>query len=461
MQSEAVFKDISERIISEITTAKNSIFIAVEKFTNRDILDVLSRKSKEGCQINILYTSNCIEENISINFDIIKTNNFRSFPIENKEINLFNNKFCVIDYCTVITGSYNWRDKEESNHGNITIINGATSLADQFICEFNKIKERYYPESKSLKSEFPLRKIIKRLEIIKNFVLLEEIDEVHRSASKLKLYNFNSGLNEILNLIQINEFGDVMSKIEEFINKNLQLSIWADPEISALKLEIKNIENQISAFDNEKIGIEKILVDFHHQHSIELGQIILEILRLRSIKFKHKKRKFEEAKRDEKEYKNHYEQSKEKYIQHLSEDQKKELRNKFRKATMMCHPDKFYNEPIDLQKKAEGVFKELNEANAKNDLDRVTEILENLENDDLKAERGDSISDKDILRETITRLKLKLNQLETEILNIKQSGTYQTVAFIEDWDLYFEQTKHRLKSELERLRAQIRKGDKS
>lgn len=455
MQTEAVFENIAERIATEIGKAQNSIFIAVAWFTNRNIFNVLQRKAKEGCQINLMYSADHINENSSIDFDLLKTKNSNVFPIGDGDHDLMHNKFCVIDHCTVITGSYNWSNKAESNHENITITNGVTTLAEQFVSEFNKIKQRYYPESETQRTDFPLSKIIKRLEIIKNFVILEEIDEISRSASKLEQYIFNSDINEIIALIQMEDFGDAIHKIENFINKNQQLSIWSDPEIAALKLEIKNIENQINAFDNEKTELEKILADFQHQHSIELGEIILEILKLRRIKFKDDKEKFEEAKRDEEEYQGQFEAEKEKDIQDLNEEQKKELKKKFRKATTLCHPDKFSNEPIEVQKQAEEIFKELNEANAKNDLARVTEILENLEKGILKAEKGDSISDKEILRATINRLKAKLKNIEFEILNIKQSDTFKTVSSIEDWDIYFEQTKEKLKSELEELKKEL------
>ena len=455
MQTEAVFENIAERIQEEISKAQKSVFIAVAWFTNRNIFNVLQRKAKEGCQINLMYSADHINENSSIDFDLLKTKNSFVFPIGDGDHDLMHNKFCVIDYCTVITGSYNWSNKAESNHENITITNGVTTLAEQFVSEFNKIKQRYFPESANEKTEFPLRKIIKRLEIIKNFVILEEIDEISRSASKLEQYIFNSDIDEIIDLIQKENFGDAIHKIENFISKNQQLSIWTDPEIAALKLEIKNLENQINAFDNEKIELEKILADFQHQHSNELGEIILEILKLRRMKFKDDKEKFEEAKRDEEEYQGQFEAEKEKDIQDLNEEQKKELKKKFRKATTLCHPDKFSNEPLEVQKKAEEIFKELNEANAINDFARVKEILSNLEKGILKAEKGDSISDKEILRATINRLKAKLKNIEFEILNIKGSDTFKTVSSIEDWDIYFEQTKEKLKSELEELKKEL------
>jgi len=455
MITEAVFENIAERIVLEIDKAQHSIFIAVAWFTNRNIFNVLKRKANGGCQISLMYSSDHINENSAINFDLLKTKNSSVFPIGDGDKDLMHNKFCIIDHSTVITGSYNWSNKAESNHENITITNGVTTLAEQYISEFNKIKRRYYPESEFQKTEFPLSKIIKRLEIIKNYVLLEEIDEISRSASKLKVYDFNSDIDEITILIEKEDFGNAIIKIECFISKNQQLSIWSDPEIQALKLEVKNIENQINAFDNEKIELEKILGAFQYRHSLELGEIILEILKLRKIKFKDDKEKYKEAKRDEDEYQGQFDAEKEKNIQDLSEEQKKELKKKFRKATTLCHPDKFSNEPIEVQKQAEAIFKELNVANSKNDLARVIAMLGDLEKGILKTEKGDSISDKEILRATINRLKLKLKHLDVEILNIKKSDTFKTVTKIKNWDLYFEQTQEKLKTELEGLKMEL------
>jgi phosphatidylserine/phosphatidylglycerophosphate/cardiolipin synthase-like enzyme len=144
MQTEAVFENIAERIVLEIDKAQNSIFIAVAWFTNRNIFNVLQRKAKEGCQINLMYSADHINENSSIDFDLLKTKNSKVFPIGDGDHDLMHNKFCVIDHCTVITGSYNWSNKAESNHENITITNGVTSLAEQFVSEFIKIRQRYF-----------------------------------------------------------------------------------------------------------------------------------------------------------------------------------------------------------------------------------------------------------------------------------------------------------------------------
>ncbi|MCD4675249.1 MAG: hypothetical protein K8S18_04540 [Desulfobacula sp.] len=455
MRTEAVFENISERIVAEINKAQSSIYVAVAWFTNRNIFDALIKKSQENCQVLLMFSNDCINDNSLIDFELLNIKYSKIFRIGDGDSELMHNKFCVIDHCTVITGTYNWSYKAESNFENIIVTYDDTTLAEQFISEFRKIKGRYYPESKTQEKEFPLNQIIKRLEILKNYMILEEISELNRGAFKLKEYDFNSDIEAIIQLINSEDFGKAINKIEAFITKNGQLSIWTDPEISALKLEIKNLENQINAFDNERIELEKVLADFQHRHSIELGEIILEILKLRQVKFKDDKEKFEEAKKDEEEYQGQFEAEKEKELIDLDDNQKKELKKKFRKATTLCHPDKFSNEPIEVKKQAESIFKALNEANAKNDLSKVSEILENLVKGILTSTKGDSISDKVILKTTIERMKIKLKQLESEILNIKQSTTFQTVMSIEDWDIYFENTKEKLQLELEELKKEI------
>ena len=82
MQTEAVFENIAERIVSEIDKAQNSIFIAVAWFTNRNIFNVLQRKGNEGCQINLMYSADDINENSSVDFDLLlPKNQSTTFPV--------------------------------------------------------------------------------------------------------------------------------------------------------------------------------------------------------------------------------------------------------------------------------------------------------------------------------------------------------------------------------------------
>jgi hypothetical protein len=452
MQTEAVFEHIAERIQQEISKAKHSVYIAVAWFTNTNLFAELMNKANSGCAVSLIISDDDINKNAPIDFENLHKGKSRVYRIGNGETELMHNKFCVIDHSTVITGSYNWSYKAEINFENVIITSEDTALAEQFIAEFNKIKNTFYPDTDKREVEFPLTKIIKRLEILKNYIILEDIDELIKESTKLKVYDFNSDIYEIIKDVKDEEFAAAINKIQHFITKNQQLSVWTDPEIAALKLEMKNLENQLNAFDNEKTELEKLLSEFHYRHAIELGEIILEILQLRKLKFRADKMKFDEANEDENQYRKQFEKEMKKEMFELTEEQKAEMKKKFRKASVICHPDKVSEE---LKNAAQAIFIELKNAYDANDLKKVSEILEQLEKGNFFKHQSETIDKKDILKATISRLKRQITQLEAEIIAIKESETYKTIISIDNWDDYFRKTKEMLISEIAELKAEI------
>ncbi len=454
MQTEAIFENIAEHIQQEIRSAQKSVFIAVAWFTNKSLFNSLVERAKAGCTISLIISNDSINSNAQNDFSILEKYNSRFYKVGGDDAELMHNKFCVIDYSTVITGSYNWSYKAESNFENVIITHNDTLLAEQFISEFNKIRNQYYPDDVAKKEIiFPLDKIVKRLEILKNYVLLEDLVELKKEVSKLKEYDFNSDLHEILEHISKDDFALAISKIQIFISGNQQLSVWTDPEVAALKLEIKILENQLNAYDNEKIEIEKLLSDFHHRHSMELGGIILDLLKLRKLKFKADKIKYEEAENDERQYRQQVETEREKKVFDLTEEKKNELKKKFRKATVLCHPDKVSDEFKDA---AQRIFIELKEAYDASNLQKVSELLNDLENGNYFKSRSETVLEKDLLKAAIIKLKRQIKNLEIDIVAIKDSDTFKIVIGIKDWDVYFSSTKEKLKDELESLQLELK-----
>jgi len=456
MQTEAVFENIADKIGEEISNAKSSIYAAIAWFTNKQLFNKLVEKANEGCSVYLMVSDDVINDQSHIDYNRLNIKESKVYLVGDGNSDLMHHKFCIIDHHISITGSYNWSYKAETNHENIIITKDDLSLASEFITEFNIIRRKYFPDDIKLKDDFPLDKILKRLEILKNFILLEDIEEVQSATKKLKQYEFNSDLNEIIEFLRKEEFSTAISNIQKFISKHNQLLIWIDPEIAALKLEIKNLENQLNAFDNEKIELEKLLSEFQNKHTKELGAIILELLKLRKLIFKDDSEKYEEAEKDEEEYKEQVKKEQNRVLYEITKDEELELKKKYRKASMLCHPDKFVNETEEIQKLAEEIFKDLNEANEQNDLKRVNEILENLEKGILVRTKGAKIDDKKVLKATIMQLKVKAKKLKEQIFSIKESETYKTVVEIEDFEEYFNSIKAILQAELLELQIKIK-----
>ncbi len=452
MQTEAVFDNIATRIQSEIRKAQKSLFIAVAWFTNIDLFNELIEKAKAGCKVFLIISYNKINTNSQIKYELLEKYNSKCYKVGDGEQELIHNKFCVIDYSTVITGSYSWSYKAENNFENVIINYDDTALAEQFISEFNQIRNQFYPDEPKIEIIFPISKIIKRLEILKNHIILEDLAELKIQTTKLSEYDFNADLLEIINDIQKEEFASAIIKIQNFINQNQQLAIWDDPEIAALRLEVKILENKLNGYENEKIELEKLLSDFHHRHTIELGDIILEVLKLRKLKYKDDEEKHKEAEEDYNQYSKDIKEEKKKPKFELTDEEKLELKKKFRKATFMCHPDKVGDEFKDAAQK---IFVDLKAAYEANDLKKINEILNNLEKGNFFKSMSDTISEKEKLIAASTKLRIQIKTLESEIVAIKQSETFKTISEIGDWDMYFKKTRELLEQELQELKAEI------
>ena len=105
----------------------------------------------------------------------------------------------------------------------------------------------------------------------------------------------------------------------------------------------------------------------------------------------------------------------------------------------------------ELKEQAEVVFRELQEAYEKNDLKKVSEILQMLEKGDMFIAKSEAINEEVKLKAELIKLRKKHNDLKTELAKLKENETYQTIIKIEDWDTYFKETKQSLSKELKAL----------
>lgn len=451
MQTEALFDNIAHRIGQELTQANQSIYIAVAWFTNPRLFDVLLTKAKQGITVQLLISNDPINQQSPIDYSGLNIGNSVAYMIGDGKDDLMHNKFCVIDEYTVINGSYNWSKKAERNHENIIITTGDSILAQSFIKQFKKIRNSYFDHQDHI-PDLPLDKIIKRLEILKNYVILEDLDDITRETAKLKVFSFKQDINQITHALQLHQFSTAIGLINDFIKNHQAIVIYNDIDLVALKLEIRQLEHQLNAYDNEKIELEKLLSEFNYRHTKELGSYISRLLHLRKLSCENDPEAYAEAVQDEAEYHEQIEIENAKTIFELDAQQRKDLKKAYRKASQICHPDRVSEDMKDV---AEQIFIQLNQAYEQNDIATVNKILAELEQG-IFAPRSETVSEKSQLQAIITQLKFKISQIETEIFELKDDETYQTISEINDWDGYFEQTKEQLTNEIAKLEQKLK-----
>ena len=447
MTSEGIFENIAERIEEEINKAQKDIYLAVAWFTNKNLFNSLVKKSQEGVKVILVISDNEINRNSSINYNDIQKGESKLFWIGGDK-SFMHNKFCIIDDYVVITGSYNWSYKAETNFENVVITCGDGELATQFKNEINRIIGELLTDEKKL----PLAKIIKRLEIIKNYIILEELEDLDGEIRKIIPFDFDHKISEIIHEIKQQNFGSAIKKIETFITLSQSMVTWIDYELEGIKIELKILENELAALEGEKMSIEKLLADFNHQYTRELGDVVLEILYIKSLLVEDDEVEYEKAKQEEEEYRQQVDEEEKKVKFELNEEEKGELKKMYRKGVFKCFPDLFQNESQEVIDMFTEIFKSLNEANEKQDLNEVRRIIDMLDDNSFmnfkKKESNDKIklaSKKEFLRNKITKLKVDLN-------NLKESEKYTEIIQIEDFNQYFKNLRQQLKEHLSSLR---------
>jgi hypothetical protein len=289
--------------------------------------------------------------------------------------------------------------------------------------------------------------IIKRIELIKTLISLEEEEIIAEQIIKLEEFQSNEKVNELIILLKQKSYGEAIKQIEIFITLHKQLTFWKDPEIDALKLEAKSLEVEINNLSDNKADLEKTVHEFGIRHNQELGNLIIKILQFRKENAKGTPQE-EETEQDYNSYHEEFESSKHNEVAILTEEEQSDLKSKYRKASKLCHPDLVSDEQKDLATK---IFAELSNAYEKNDLVKINEILENLENGKFFIAKSDAINEKGLLKTEIEKLRLRIKELKDQIQIIIESPTYETIINIDNWDEYFSNAKKELSSQLNDL----------
>lgn len=466
MKSQAYFEKIHKHIENNLLTANESIRIAVAWFTDAKLFKILCSKANEGLKIELLIARHDINFDSTLNYNDLVENGGKLYWIgdDGHYAPLMHNKFCIIDNKVLLFGSYNWTQRAKSNHESITVIEEDTNLILDFNQEFDKIKNKYY----NIDAIIDWQKIIIRLDTLLNTIKLEDEEDIKYQLDKINglIPKGNNDLKiielqQILEYCQEKSYFKTINLISKFTKEYKQLIVFTEPEIPAIKLEVRTLEYHVSCLEDEKIEIEKQINRYKFEYNLNLGELIKEILSLKRELAKHefekdksKQNEFEEAQKDFEDFNNAYEDNlKEPKPQNLDEEQLKELKQNYRKATKFCHPDKVTEEQ---KEQAQKVFNDLKEAYDNNNLAKVNLILKDLEKGIFKSQ-GETISEKDKLIAIKNELESKRNKIEIEIVELKESKTFTTLTTIDDFENHFKELEYKFRSVLEILVSQVKK----
>ncbi len=466
MELKAHFSNIHKVIIGHLEQAQTEIVAAVAWFTDRDIFEVLCKKVQAGVKVSVALIGDEINQGPGgLNFHRLTNlgGQVIFLPPGSRNERTMHHKFCVIDRATVITGSYNWSHKARSNDENITVVTDSTDFASKYLDTFDSLLDRTGHAAPVVADADAARR---RLEMIRNLVLLGEQDDVATHLRKLRPVAEALQLDSIITALDNGEYKAALEHIDAYLRKATALVVAGFADIARLRFQLETLELRLESLSDEKGDLDRRLITFNRRHDDALGDLIQRILkaraelaRLLAADRKNDKER-EEAQADAQEAeeayqdysRQHEELQREKPLPKLDEEAEREIKSLYRRACGLCHPDKV---PEEKKAAAHRVFVELQDAYKSNDLPRLRKIYEALKAGGIPETRSTALSEVEALKAAIAELEYAIARLVAELKALQASdGTrlMDTAGATEaDWQGFFEQQRETLEIELAKI----------
>lgn len=284
-----------------------------------------------------------------------------------------------------------------------------------------------------------MNKIIKRLEIIKSAIELEDEEIIRQQLIYLKNEPQDAVISAIAQAIEARRFSDAMQEIAAWLQAQRALSTWQDPSIAASKLELKALEAQLRDLIDKRNARVQILDDFNDLYHLRLGPLMSRILELRKQLAVSMQRKQEaEIKRREKDYQS--------CLQFISQavDQLATLKQQWTGLNAASREAVGIRQRI--QQQTELITALLAEIRA-----LLTQLQSGLE----PMMASDRLNNLEHLRHKIRQLRTQIDALLKEITQLETENAWRLASSVADKEAYFSEQERALTEIRNTLEAQV------
>lgn len=449
--------NLMPNLIKELSGAEDSIYLAIGWLADKHLFGLLEKKARKGTNVKIILIKDKENEALATDYQSLTKQGVQLIwlTIAERE-KLIDHKFAVIDGKQILSGNYNWGHKNPPKEELLTFHTNSPTLVQGFMEEFEYLSVLNQLSTTTSRPKNTIGELLRKLNILKVLLSIGDTEFIHLRLQILERFATDENIQAIHQAILQKDFEGALASIKKFIHDHQVLQACIEPPVEHLQREIQRLEEEIAAISQEFNETQKVIHEFSKLHSEALGDLLQKILFQSKIKAAYeakqdsaKQAEFEEAKSDHEEYSKSFEASKKQKLNNLSKAEKKELKKLYRQTSLRCHPDRVVD---DLHDQAEEIFVELNQAYKANDLERVREISEQMKSGTMLS-KSETITELKKLASTANSLKQKLQDWLSKLDVLKAQPTYKTISNIEDWTVYFSETKVILGEQLTRLIA--------
>lgn len=137
--------ECSSHILEALDSADQEILVAMYAFTNVELARALLRARDRGVDVRVILDAEFDSKSHNSMAALLATGGIAVAKVSgvdrrNQAAGLMHQKFMVVDYATVASGSYNWtHSADELNDESLLIFRDARSLANEFRAEFVRL----------------------------------------------------------------------------------------------------------------------------------------------------------------------------------------------------------------------------------------------------------------------------------------------------------------------------------
>lgn len=137
---QAYFSQIRGKIIPYLEEAVSSVQVAMAWFTSRELFNALIECLKRNVKVDLVLLDDAINYmDYAPDFNLF-INAGGNLYIADASVGFMHHKFCIIDSCIVITGSYNWTYYAETRNVENIIVTDNHKIIKDFESEFLRLE---------------------------------------------------------------------------------------------------------------------------------------------------------------------------------------------------------------------------------------------------------------------------------------------------------------------------------
>jgi len=145
-----------------------------------------------------------------------------------------------------------------------------------------------------------MNQILKRLELIKTAISIDDEEIVELQVMKLKKIETDNVVTNILVKLENLDYGSAVLDIEDYLSRYRGVVLYEDKEVQGLKLELKALEKKLQSLSEQKNEYLNDIDEFNRLYHLKLGSLIQNILKLKQAilqkEIENRNRRYKEEK---------------------------------------------------------------------------------------------------------------------------------------------------------------------